>query len=122
MAVKLFALNGVPDDEADEIRALLQSCEISFDETSAGNWGISSAAIWLNDDSRLEEARELIADYQRKRQASAREDYDRLCQAGKQRTLLDVIREHPLRFFVYTTVMLAVLYFSIIPFLEIGKH
>ena len=61
MPVKLFPLNGVPDDEAEDVRALLKAGDVAFHETSAGNWGISSAAIWLSDDSRLEEARALLA-------------------------------------------------------------
>lgn len=121
MAVKLFSLNGVPDDEAEEVRALLKANSLEFSETSAGNWGISSAAIWLPDDARLEEARELIAHYQIERQTRARAEYEQQCREGRQRTLADVILEHPLRFFAYMAVIAAILYFSIKPFLDIGK-
>lgn len=121
MAIKLFSLNSVPDDEAEDVRALLKSSEIEFHETSAGNWGISSAAIWLSDDSRLEEARALIANYQNERQARARAEYEQLCREGRQRTLAHVIQEHPLRFLAYMAVVAAILYFSIKPFLDIGK-
>lgn len=121
MPVKLFALNGVPDDEAEEVRALLKSNDISFHETSAGNWGISSAAIWLQDDSRQEEALALIADYQSERQERARAEYEVLCREGRQRTLVDIIQEHPLRFFTYMAVIAAIVYFSIKPFLDLGK-
>ena len=121
MPVKLFPLNGVPDDEAEEVRALLKSRDMAFSETSAGNWGISSAAIWLQDDSRLEEAKALISGYQSDRQARARAEYEALCREGRQRTLVNVIQEHPLRFFAYMAVIAAILYFSIKPFLDLGK-
>lgn len=121
MAVRFFSLNGVPDDEAEDVRALLKSSGIGFHETSAGNWGISSAAIWLTDDSRLEEARTLVADYQRERQSRARAEYEQLRSEGRQRTMADVILEHPLRFIAYLAVIAATLYFSIQPFLEIGR-
>lgn len=121
MPVKLFTLNGVPDDEAEDVRALLKSSEIEFHETSAGNWGISSAAIWLQDDTRLEEARTLIADYQKARQARVRAEYEQSCREGKQRTLAHIIQEHPLRFFAYVAMIAAIAYFSIKPFLDIGK-
>ncbi|MBZ0106263.1 MAG: DUF6164 family protein [Sulfuricella denitrificans] len=121
MPVKLFPLNGVPDDEAEEVRNLLESQNIEFRETSAGNWGINSAAIWLQDDSRLDDAHSLIAAYQRERQSRARAEYEQLCQEGRQRTLADVFREHPLRFFSYIAVIVTILYFSIKPFLDIGK-
>lgn len=52
MSKLLFKLRGVPDDEADEIRALLAEKQIEYYETSAGNWGISLPALWLQDDSR----------------------------------------------------------------------
>jgi hypothetical protein len=121
MPAKLFTLNGVPDDEAEDVRALLNASGIEFHETSAGNWGISSAAIWLQDDARLEEARTLIAAYQRERQARARAEYEQSCREGKQRTLADIIQEHPLRFFAYVAMIAAIAYFSIKPFLDIGK-
>ncbi|PWB58661.1 MAG: hypothetical protein C3F18_02165 [Nitrosomonadales bacterium] len=121
MPVKLFTLNGVPDDEAEDVRALLKASSVEFHETSAGNWGISSAAIWLNDNSRLEEARALIANYQNERQARARAEYEQLRREGRQRTLAHAIRQHPLRFFAYLAVIAAILYFSIKPFLDIGK-
>ena len=47
MALLLFRLRNVPDDEADEVRHLLNENSIEFYETSAGNWGISMPAIWL---------------------------------------------------------------------------
>ncbi|MBU0593107.1 MAG: DUF6164 family protein [Pseudomonadota bacterium] len=121
MAVKLFPLNGVPDDEAEDVRALLKANGVEFSETSAGNWGIFSAAIWLPDDSRLDEAKALIAGYQSERQTQARAEYEALCREGKQRTLIDVIQENPLRFFAYAAVIAAILYFSIKPFLDLGK-
>ena len=121
MPVKLFSLSGVPDDEAEEVRALLIANEIDCHETEAGNWGISSPAIWLRDETHLAEARALIAAYQHERHAQAREAYVQLCRDGKQRTLTEVIREHPLRFLAYTAVIVAVVYFSIQPFLDMGK-
>ena len=121
MAAKLFALNGVPDDEAEEVRALLASNEIDFYETSAGNWGVSVAAIWLRDERQRQKARLLIDEYQRERLARAREEYAHLRSEGKHRTLLDVIKENPVRFVVYLTVIAAVAYFSTKPFLDLGK-
>lgn len=121
MAAKLFTLNGVPEDEAEEIRALLTANEIDFYETSAGNWGVSVAAIWLRDERQRELARQLIDDYQRERSARAREEYARLQSEGRHRTVLDLIRENPLRFAVYLAAVAAVVYFSTKPFLDLGR-
>lgn len=121
MPVKLFSLHNVPDDEAEEVRELLRSHEIEFHETPAGNWGISVPYIWLHDESELEKVKALIGDYQQERLIRARKEYAQLVQTGKRRTIGDVIRENPLRFVAYLGAIVAVLYFSIRPFLDIGK-
>ena len=116
MAEQLFVLRGVPDDEVEEIRQLLKERQINFYETPGGNWGVSLPALWLHDDARFEEARELIADYQSQRAEKAREDYE---QAPK-RTFLDTIRERPLQVAVYFVFIAVVLYLSVMPFLKLG--
>lgn len=121
MPVKLFPLNSVPEDEAEDVRALLKAGEIDFYETPAGNWGISSPAIWLNDESQFAQARVLIDAYQRERLLRVREEYAQQLREGRNRTLIDVIRENPLRFFAYLAAIVAILYFSTKPFLDIGK-
>ena len=75
MAILLFSLRGVPDDEADDVRELLTEQAIDFYETSAGNWGISMPALWLKDHGQLAQAQELLANYQRQRYLTARENY-----------------------------------------------
>jgi hypothetical protein len=117
MAVMLFSLKNVPDDEAEEVRALLEENEIEFYETSAGNWGISSAAIWLRNETRLAEARALIDAYQQRRFETQRALYEQLKSEGKHRRLWDVINENPLRVVFYLAVVLVILYLSIRPFL-----
>ncbi len=121
MPAKLFSLHNVPDDEAEEVRELLRSNEIDFHETPAGNWGISVAYIWLHDESELEKAKALIDNYQKERLIRAREEYAQLVQAGRRRTIGDVIRENPLRFVVYLAAIAVVLYFSTKPFINIGQ-
>lgn len=121
MAVRLFSLHNVPDDEAEDVRELLRSNEIDFYETPAGNWGVSVSSIWLHDENELEKARALIANYQQERLNRVREEYAQFGRTGKHRTIGDVIRENPLRFVVYLAAIAAVLYFSTKPFLDIGK-
>ena len=121
MAVRLFSLHNVPDDEAEEVRELLASHALDCYESPEGNWGISMPAIWLRDEGQLQQARSLIAEYQEKRLVRVREEYALLQSAGKNRTLLDVIRENPLRFVVYLAFIAMVIYFSIKPFVDMGK-
>lgn len=120
MPILLFRLNGVPEDEADEVRALLDAHHIDFYETQAGRWGISVAAIWLRDedDHREEEVRRLIDDYQERRSQSARADYAARRESGQAETLAERFRREPLRLLVYAAIILAILYFTLVPFLH----
>ena len=117
MAILLFRLNGVPEDEAADIRALLEKNTIDYYETDSGRWGISMAAIWLRDEEQLERARGLIDVYQQERYARAREVYEAKKAAGELETLLGRALRNPLRFLLYLAAILLILYLSLIPFL-----
>ncbi len=120
MSVLLFRLRNVPDDEAEEIRQLLTEHAIEFYETSAGNWGISFAGIWLRDRAQLARAKALIEAYQRERQARARAAYEQQLREGSQRRMVDLIRENPIRFLIYLAVIGLVLTLSVKPFLDLA--
>ena len=121
MSVLLFKLNSVPEDEANDVRALLRQNGIDFYETSAGILGFSLAAIWLRDETKLESARALIDSYQRDRGMRVRAEYEKLMKEGKAETIVDRIRHDPLRFLFYVAAILFILYFSIKPFLDLGR-
>jgi hypothetical protein len=121
MPVRLFSLRGVPDDEAEDVRALLTENNIDFYETSPGNWGISTPGIWLRDESQLHQARALIKGYQQERADEQRKIYEQLRQEGKQRTFLTVFVEDPLKIIAYIAIVGLILYFSTKPFLNLGK-
>lgn len=106
MAHLLFNLRHVPDDEADEIRALLTEHGIDFYETPPSFWGVSAGGIWLRDDERLGEAKRLLAEYQQQRVLRAREE---------PRT-----PKHPLQILFYLAIAAAVLYFSLMPFFRLS--
>lgn len=117
MAKLLFSLRGVPDDEAEAVRELLSVNDIEFYETPAGKWGISAPAVWLQNDEALDQAKSLIDEYQKQRFASEREKYEQLRREGKHRTLVNVIREDPMKVLVYLAIIAGILYFSVKPFL-----
>lgn len=122
MSTLLFRLRGVPDNEARDVRALLTNNEIDYFETPAGIFGISMPAIWLKDDRQLEKAKLLIEEYQEERLVSARNEYAKLKEEGKNKTFIDAIMEDPIRFILYVAVVLIVLYLSTKLFLDIGKQ
>lgn len=120
MATLLFRLTGVPEDEADEIHELLRSHGIDYYETSAGNWGISMPALWLIKDEDLFKARQLLEEYQHQRLITQREKYLQLKKTGANVSVLSSIKERPLRFILYLSAILFILYISIKIVFEFG--
>jgi hypothetical protein len=114
----LFRLNGVPDDEAHDIRELLTTHRIDFYETDAGRWGISVAGVWLRDEEQLDTAKQLIDHYQAERTQRVRAEYDNLRSEGRHETLMARFLGDPVRFLVYAAIILVILYFSLAPFLR----
>ena len=121
MSKILFRLNGVSDDEADDVRELLADNDIDFYETSAGNWGVSMPAIWLKDASQFKQARALLDDYQKERGVRVRAEYERLKKEGKHKTFSDAVREHPVRFTIHLALALLVIYLSVKLVIDLGS-
>ncbi len=120
MAALLFKLRDVPEDEARDIRRLLDEHEIEYYETSAGNWGISLPALWVRHEEDLDRARDLLQAYQAERATRARLAYEDSVKKGENKRFRDMLREQPLRVLVYLAVILAVLYLSTMPFVNLG--
>ncbi len=121
MAKILFRLNGVPDDETNDVRELLTNNAIDFYETSSGNWGVSMPAIWLSDDDQFEKAKALLDAYQNERTVRMREEYDRLKQQGKNKTFVDSVAQNPVRFMIHLALALLVIYLSVTLVLDLAK-
>ena len=121
MAVKLISLRGLPEDEIEEIRDLLEKNQVSFYETPGGNWGISMPAFWLRDDSVLDHCKALLETYQQQRYERVHEEYLQRKQRGEVDTMFDRIKQQPLRIIVYLAFLLLILYVSTMPFVDIGN-
>lgn len=119
MRVLLCRLDGVPEDEAEEVRELLRAHRVDHYETPGGLWGISVAGIWLPDEEELPRARQLLESYQETRAADARAAYARLRAEGRAETLLDRIRTRPLQILFALAVIGVILFFSIRPFFRL---
>lgn len=116
MTTLLMNLRHVPDDEAEEVRALLAEHGIGYYETPPSRWGISMGGIWLSDDSEAGRARELLAAYQAERARRMRAAYEERRRRGEAETLGDSMRRQPLRWLVYAAVVGLILYLLITPF------
>lgn len=73
MAKLLMNLRDVPEDEADEVRALLEAQGIEFYETRPSLWGVSGGGLWAARDDQAVEAKARLATYQAERARTARE-------------------------------------------------
>lgn len=113
----LFKLNGVPEDEAIEVRRLLDEHRIDYYETDAGMFGISLAALWLRDEGEIERAQSLLEAYQQQRWQQAREAYEQALQEGNAETQMQRLWHQPLRSLVYLGVIVLILYLSLYPFI-----
>lgn len=90
-------LRNVPDDEADDVRQLLEQHDVPYFETPASRFGISAGAIWLGDDSRREQALALLDTYQQQRRDSAREVLAQARSEGRATTFWSLLRNEPVR-------------------------
>ncbi|MBO9662569.1 DUF6164 family protein [Dokdonella sp.] len=117
----LLNLRHVPDDEADEVRALLDAHRIEFYETPPSRWGISAGAIWITDEDVAPEAKRLFADYQAKRQAQAQADYATARREGTAPTWWTMLRHEPLRVLMAVLVAALVLGLLVLPVLLMSR-
>ncbi len=116
MARKLIVMRNMPDDEVEEIEALLSAHDIPFYQTPPGNWGISMPAFWVERDEDYPRARALLDEYGAARQQRVRAEYERRRRAGRHRTVIDEIREYPLRFLITMAFIGFLLYLTLYPF------
>lgn len=121
MSILLFRLRNVPEDEAEDVRELLNTNHLEFYETSAGNWGVSTAAIWLKNEDDLDNAKELIEQYQNERGLTQRHIYEQLKNSGEHKTLLDAFKENPFRFIAYILFVGFIVYVSTKPFISLNN-
>src|SRR5690625_7934478 len=87
MSRLLLNLRHVPDDEAEEVHALMRRHGIACYITPPGPFRISAGGIWLKHREDYLRARELMDDYQHERQEKAREAWRQASESGQDDTL-----------------------------------
>lgn len=118
MSYLVFKLNSVPEDEANDVRQLLEDHKINFYETDSGRWGLGYAAIWMKDDALLEKAKSLIQEYQHQRYQRATSELDALKQSGQKISRLDFFMSSPIRFTMLIIFAGLLAYFTVMPFFK----
>mgnify|MGYP003145271603 CR=1 FL=1 len=122
MARLLFKLAQVPDDEAADIRALLNEHQIQFYETDAGFFRVGLDAIWLADGTQEEQARELLKAYQSERSLRQQQNYAQLVEAGQVPSVWQVFCAQPIRFIASALAIIFVAGLTLIPFLMLLRN
>lgn len=113
MAKLLFRLRNVPDEEAREVRELLEENGIDYFETTAGNWGISMPGLWVREEHQVAQARRLLDEYQQELRERVRAQHEEDLREGRAWTQLDMLRHHPVKTLGCMAIAGAILYFSI---------
>lgn len=116
----LMNLRHVPDDEADEIRALFDAHDVAYYETPPSRWGISMGGFWVHDDAEAARARALLDDYQRQRFERQRQAYEQRLAGGESVGVWSMLRRHPVRTLAACLAILVIMGLSLLPFVRIG--
>src|SRR3982750_3187464 len=109
MSKLLLSLRMVLEDEADDVRSLLDAHRIEFYETQPSRWGISYGGIWVSRDEDIVRAKALMADYQAQRRERVRAERAAALQDGSAETFGSVLRREPARVVLTVLAILALL-------------
>ncbi|HET6587780.1 MAG TPA: DUF6164 family protein [Oleiagrimonas sp.] len=116
MSKLLLNLRNIPDDEADDVRAMLDAKRIAFYETRPSPWGISAGGIWVAEDADFVDAKRMFDEYERERSVRVRAEYAAARHAGTAETFVGMLREDPLRVVMILLGILLVLGVVTLPF------
>lgn len=117
MATLLFRLGNVPEEEADEVRHLLDRHGFDTFESRAGFWGLGVAAIWLRDKNDYDAARGVLDAYQRGLAERLREEREALAARGATPTLWGRLWHHPVRMLLVAMALAGIVTLTLLPFL-----
>lgn len=115
----LMNLRHVPDDEADEIRALFEANEVDYYETPPSRWGISMGGFWVHDGEEAERAKALLEDYQLQRLHQQRMVYHQELAEGRTGGIWHRLRAKPVTTLAACVAIAAVLALSLAPFIRL---
>jgi hypothetical protein len=117
MAKLLLNLRNVPEDEAEEVRELLDAHQIAYYETKPSMWGVSAGGIWAANAAQEQEAVRRLADYQAERSARHRAQRELDLREGRAPSTWDNMRANPRQALVAVVGILLMLVVATLPFL-----
>ena len=114
MPVLIFRLNGVSDEEAQDVLELFTNNALDSYEPSAGRWGVSVAGLWLVHENDNTRARELIDAYQLEPQRY----FEELKIEAPPETFSDRFKQSPVNVIFYSLLTATILFLSLSPFIR----
>jgi hypothetical protein len=117
MAHLLFRLRHVTDEEALEVRQLLDEQGFDVYETQAGFFRLGVDAIWLRNTAQREAAEAALAAYQQKRQANARREHAEAVASGSAPTLWRRFIAHPVQVVLVMAAVVLIALLTLLPFI-----
>lgn len=122
MAKLLLNLRLATDDEAAEIRELLDQHQVDWYQTQPGFWGISAGGIWLRDLERVVEVKQLLDAYQKQRVARVRSELAAARLDGTAPTFLSALKADPLRMCLQLAAVVLLIVLTIaVPFMLLSR-
>ncbi len=118
MALLLFRLRHVTDEEAREVRQLLGERGFDTYETQAGMFRMGVDAIWLRNEDQWEAAKAALADYQDERLTRAKQEYADAVQRGEKPTHWRRFLAHPLQVTLVIVAVLLIALITLTPFIS----
>lgn len=122
MAKLLLNLRLATDDEAADIRELLDQHQVDWYETQPGFWGISAGGIWLRDLERVVEVKQFLDAYQKQRLARVRAESEAARLAGTAPTFWSALKADPLRMSLQLAAVILLIVLTIaVPFMLLSR-
>ncbi|TVQ36700.1 MAG: hypothetical protein EA370_07735 [Wenzhouxiangella sp.] len=117
----LMNLRNVPEDEAEEVAALMASHAIEHYRTPAGPLGITAGGIWLRNEDDYPRARQLLDQYQDERLQRSRAELEQARREGRIETWWSLARRQPVRTVAYLLLAIFILMIFFAPVLQLGQ-
>lgn len=121
MAHLLFRLRHVTDEEAMEVRQLLETHGFDVYETQAGFFRLGVDAIWLRNPAQRDDAETVLAHYQAERQAKARKAHENALARDEAPTLWRRFVAHPLQVTLVIVAVLMIALLTLLPFIGLAR-
>ena len=109
MAKLIFRLRNVPEEEAAEVRALLDELGVDWYETRPGPFGLSAGGLWLRDAGDFPRARARLDAYQARVRERVRAEREAALREGRAETFATQLHARPVAVLASLLAMLLVL-------------